>query len=40
MKAKLAKVLAWALSPQGRLQINHAVTALVAVYIGLHRAGV
>lgn len=40
MKAKLARAFAWAISPKGRLQINHLVTALVAIYVALHRAGV
>ena len=37
---KLRKVLAYALSPQGRTQIHRAVTALIAIYVALHRAGV
>ena len=40
MKAKLTKAIAWALSPQGKLLIHRAVTALIAVYVALHRAGV
>lgn len=38
--ARLKKTLAWAISPQGRLQINHAITALIAIYVGLKGAGV
>ena len=40
MKAKLAKALAWALSPQGKTLLHQAITVLVAIYVALHRAGV
>ena len=38
--AKLKAVYAFAKSPQGQLVIHRAVTALVALYVALHRAGV
>lgn len=40
MKAKLQKAFVYLLSPKGKTQIHQAVTALLALYIALHRAGV
>lgn len=40
MNARLRKLVAWAVTNEGRTDLGAAVAALTAVYTALHRAGV
>lgn len=35
----IRKALSWATSPKGSAVIHRTITALLALYVGLHRAG-
>lgn len=40
MKAKVQKIVAFALSPEGRKDLGALVAVATAIYTALHRAGV